>query len=99
MKKAAFIISILISFYSQGQEKSDKTDKDLNYNIQWAEYFFENKDFEKVVERLSDTEDSLYPNIRRIYSKSLKNIKRIEEAAEILDPLVQSDYALSLIHI
>ena len=93
MKKAAFIISILISFYSQGQEKSDKTDKDLNYNIQWAEYFFENKDFEKVVERLSNIEDSLFPNIVRIYSKSLKNIKRIEEAAEVLDPLIQSDYA------
>ena len=93
MKKAAFIISILISFYSLGQKKSDKIDNDLNYNIQWAEYFFENKDFEKVVERLSNIEDSLFPNIVRIYSKSLKNIKRIKEAAEVLDPLVQSDYA------
>tara|TARA_A100001011_G_scaffold80233_1_gene83286 strand:+ start:7975 stop:10104 length:2130 start_codon:yes stop_codon:yes gene_type:complete len=93
MKKAAFIISILISFYSQGQEKSDKIDNDLNYNIQWAEYFFENKDFEKVVERLSNIEDSLFPNIIRIYSKSLQNIKRIEEAAKVLDPLIQSDYA------
>ena len=93
MKKVAFIISILISFYSLGQEKSDKTDKDLNYNIQWAEYFFENKDFAKVVKRLSDIEDSLFPNTVRIYSKSLKNIKRTEEAAKVLDPLVQSDYA------
>lgn len=93
MKKAAFIISILISFYSLGQKKSDKIDNDLNYNIRWAEYFFENKDFEKVVERLSNIEDSLFPNIVRIYSKSLKNIKRIKEAAEVLDPLVQSDYA------
>ena len=93
MKKAAFIISILTSFYSLGQKKSDKIDNDLNYNIRWAEYFFENKDFEKVVERLSNIEDSLFPNIVRIYSKSLKNIKRIKEAAEVLDPLVQSDYA------
>ena len=43
MKKAAFIISILTSFYSLGQKKSDKIDNDLNYNIRWAEYFFENK--------------------------------------------------------
>ena len=93
MKKVAFIISILISFYSLGQEKSDKTDNDSNYNIQWAEYFFENKDFAKVVKRLSDIEDSLFPNTVRIYSKSLKNIKRTEEAAKVLDPLVQSDYA------
>lgn len=93
MKKAAFIISILTSFYSLGQKKSDKIENDLNYNIRWAEYFFENKDFEKVVERLSNIEDSLFPNIVRIYSKSLKNIKRIKEAAEVLDPLVQSDYA------
>tara|TARA_B100000963_G_scaffold225539_1_gene196743 strand:+ start:405 stop:2534 length:2130 start_codon:yes stop_codon:yes gene_type:complete len=93
MKKAAFIISILVSFYSLGQKKSDKTDMDLNYDIQWAEYFFENKDFAKVVERLSNIEDSLFPNTVRIYSKSLKNIKRIEEAAKVLDPLVQSDYA------
>ena len=71
MKKLAFIISILISLYSLGQEKSDKIDNDLNYNIRWAEYFFENKDFEKVVERLSNIEDSLFPNIVRIYSKSL----------------------------
>ena len=28
-----------------------------------------------------------------LYSKSLKNIKRTEEAAKVLDPLVQSDYA------
>ena len=93
MKKAAFIISILISFYSLGQEKSDKVDNDFNNNIRWAEYFFENNDFEKVVERLSNIEDSLFPNIVRIYSKSLKNIKRIDEAAQVLDPLVQSDYA------
>ena len=93
MKKAAFIISILISFYSLGQEKSDKVDNDFNNNIRWAEYFFENNDFEKVVERLSNIEDSLLPNIVRIYSKSLKNIKRIDEAAQVLDPLVQSDYA------
>ena len=93
MKKVAFIISILISFYSLGQEKSDKTDKDLNYNIQWAEYFFENKDFAKVVKRLSDIEDSLFPNTVRIYSKTLKNIKRTEEAAKVLDTLVQTDYA------
>ena len=86
MKKAAFIISIFISFYSLGQEKSDKVDNDFNYNIRWAEYFFENKDFEKVVERLSNIEDSLFPNIVRIYSKSLKNIKRTEEAAKVLDP-------------
>ena len=93
MKKATFIISILISFYCLGQEKSDKTDNDFNYNIQWAEYFFENKDFAKVVERLSNIEDSLLPNTVRIYSKSLKNIKRTEEAAKVLDPLVQSNYA------
>ena len=43
MKKVAFIISILTSFYSLGQKKSDKIDNDLNYNIQWAEYFFENR--------------------------------------------------------
>ena len=83
MKKATFIISILISFYSLGQEKSDKIDNDLNYNIQWAEYFFENKDFEKVVERLSNIEDSLFPNIIRIYSKSLKNIKRTDQWKQI----------------
>ena len=70
-----------------------QTSEDPSRIQQWADYYYVNKSYEKAVHYFERLGEKIPLTARRNYSKALAEMGQLQEAAEVLRPLVDSDFA------
>ncbi|NBS20039.1 MAG: hypothetical protein EBS74_09715, partial [Flavobacteriia bacterium] len=70
-----------------------QTSEDPSRNQQWADYYYVNKSYEKAVHYFERLGEKIPLAARRNFSKAHAELGQLQEAAEVLRPLVDSDFA------
>ena len=83
-----FLIS-LFCFFAKSQSNSSLTKKNENqYLLKWGDYYSSNGQEEKAIKLYSENLKNLTANQRRILSKFLQNKGDLNQAVQVLKPLL-----------